>query len=104
MARREFDNFHLGIPWIFDIISAVVSHAYGIGKSFEVRLTLDILNLLTVILQEKKSHCLKIISVSGSSDLPCPCVQEKGDEKCDDSTLGNKSDKTFLRHKSQYLQ
>jgi len=40
----------MGIPWIFDIISAVVSHAYGIGKSFEVRLTLDILNLLTGVL------------------------------------------------------
>jgi len=39
----------MGIPWIFDIISAVLSHAYGVGKSFEVRLTLDIMNLLTVI-------------------------------------------------------
>ena len=41
--------FFSGIPWIFDIISAVLSHAYGVGKSFEVRLTLDIMNLLTVI-------------------------------------------------------
>ena len=101
MARREFYNFLLGIPWIFDIISAVVSHAYGIGKSFEVRLTLDILNLLTVILQDKIPLFKNMISVSGSSDLPCPCVQEKGFEKCEDSTLGNRRDKTFLRHKSQ---
>jgi len=42
-------NYFLsGIPWIFDIISAVVGHAYGNGKSFEIKLTLDILNLLTV--------------------------------------------------------
>jgi len=37
----------MGIPWIFDIVSAGVGHAYGSGKSFEVRLTLDIFNLLT---------------------------------------------------------
>lgn len=37
----------MGIPWTCDIISAAVDHAYGAEKSFEVRLMLDILNLLT---------------------------------------------------------
>jgi len=47
--RLIIGNYFLsGIPWIFDIISAVVGHAYGNGKSFEIKLTLDILNLLTV--------------------------------------------------------
>eukprot|EP00092_Neocalanus_flemingeri_P027236 GFUD01029537.1.p1 GENE.GFUD01029537.1~~GFUD01029537.1.p1 ORF type:complete len:523 (+),score=137.88 GFUD01029537.1:393-1961(+) len=37
----------MGIPWTCDIVSAAVDHAYGAGKSFEIRLLLDILNLLT---------------------------------------------------------
>ena len=38
-----------GIPWTCDIISAAVGHAYGdTGHAFEIRLSLDIMNLLTV--------------------------------------------------------
>eukprot|EP00092_Neocalanus_flemingeri_P006162 GFUD01006633.1.p1 GENE.GFUD01006633.1~~GFUD01006633.1.p1 ORF type:complete len:527 (+),score=97.66 GFUD01006633.1:364-1944(+) len=40
----------MGIPWTCDIISAAVGHAYGSGKSFEIRLLLDVLNLLTGVL------------------------------------------------------
>lgn len=37
----------MGIPWMADVISSIVTHTYGKGKSFELRLALDILNLLT---------------------------------------------------------
>jgi len=37
----------MGIPWTADVISSIVIHTYGYGKSFELRLALDILNLLT---------------------------------------------------------
>ena len=37
-----------GIPWSCDIISVAVSHAYTVEESFEIRMVLDILNLLTV--------------------------------------------------------
>ena len=43
-----------GIPWILDVISAAIAHKVGVGKSFEARLALDILNLLTVIMKIKK--------------------------------------------------
>ena len=38
----------IGIPWVFDVISAAVEHNDGSGESFGARLSLDILNLLTV--------------------------------------------------------
>jgi len=38
----------MGIPWTLDVISAAVAHQHGAGKTFEVRVALDILNLLTV--------------------------------------------------------
>jgi len=40
----------MGIPWIFELISAVVGHTYGDDQSFAVRLSLDIMNLLTGVL------------------------------------------------------
>merc|ERR1719154_455325 len=40
----------MGIPWTCDIVSAAVSYTYGTGKTFEIRLLLDILNLLTGVL------------------------------------------------------
>merc|ERR1712183_1155722 len=40
----------MGIPWTCDIVSAAIGHTYGNGKSFEIRLLLDILNLLTGVL------------------------------------------------------
>ena len=38
-----------GIPYGFDFVSMWIEHVYGTGDSFGYRLTLDILNLLTVI-------------------------------------------------------
>ena len=91
-------SFLAGIPWILDIISAVVGHAYGTGKSFEVRLTLDILNLVTV---SENSVLEKIFSslFPGSPDLPGPGVQEEGAEKSEDSTLGSSRGQTLSRDK-----
>ena len=37
-----------GIPWALDVISAAIAHQHGSGETFEARLALDILNLLTV--------------------------------------------------------
>jgi len=40
----------MGIPWICELASAVVVHTYGHDQSFVVRLSLDIMNLLTGVL------------------------------------------------------
>ena len=79
------DNLNIaGIPWTCDIVSAAVSHAYGTGKTFEIRLMLDILNLLTVIfLMKIIKHQIYKIS-SGGVDLPCPSVQAAGGERYQD--------------------
>ena len=39
------DDLFLGLPWTLDVVSAAISRN---GKSFYIRLALDILNLLTV--------------------------------------------------------
>ena len=38
----------VGIPWTCDIVSAAVTHTDDLGETFQLRLMLDILNLLTV--------------------------------------------------------
>ena len=64
-----------GIPWALDVISAAIAHQHGSGETFEARLALDILNLLTVrfiaIQIQKISSC-----VSGVCDISCPYLQE----------------------------
>ena len=45
---KDNNDFIKGIPWTLDVISAAVTHNYGTGKTFEVRVALDVLNLLTV--------------------------------------------------------
>jgi len=40
----------MGIPWTFDVVSFAVRHAYDADNSFEIRLVLDIFNLLTGVL------------------------------------------------------
>jgi len=51
----------MGIPWILDVISAAIAHKVGVGKSFEARLTLDILNLLTGMLTFVVLICKKTV-------------------------------------------
>merc|ERR1719412_2720873 len=51
----------MGIPWIFDVISAAVEHSYGDGQSFGARLSLDILNLLTGVIIFLVLCCKKTI-------------------------------------------
>jgi len=51
----------MGIPWIFDVISAAVEHRYGNGESFGARLSLDILNLLTGVIIFVVLCCKKTI-------------------------------------------
>jgi len=65
--------FIMGIPWTLDVISAAVTHNYGTGKTFEVRVALDVLNLLTglvifIVLICKKSVLSKLMNCYRNSD------------------------------------
>ena len=40
----------MGLPWSLDIISAALGHGQDSTESFELRLALDVLNLLTGVL------------------------------------------------------
>ena len=42
--------FIQGIPWVIDVISAWVKHSYGRSESYEVRIALNLLNLLQGVL------------------------------------------------------
>jgi hypothetical protein len=74
----------LGIPWTLDVISAAIAHQHGSGQTFEARLALDILNLLTVSILTIIFHH-NFPCYSGSCDFPGfdlqgHSVQEAGDQ------------------------
>jgi len=54
----------MGIPWICDIISKAVVHVYGKENSFEVRVMLDILNLLAGVLLFLSLVCKRTVWTS----------------------------------------
>ena len=37
-----------GIPWALDVLSAAINYNSGTGKTFELHVVLDVINLLTV--------------------------------------------------------
>jgi len=59
----------MGIIWTCDIISAAVDHNYGAEKSFEARLMLDILNLLTGVLIFLSLVCKRTVLTSLRTQL-----------------------------------
>ena len=38
----------MGIPWVFDVVSAAIKHSHGWTESYNIRFILNILNLFTV--------------------------------------------------------
>eukprot|EP00092_Neocalanus_flemingeri_P003421 GFUD01003663.1.p1 GENE.GFUD01003663.1~~GFUD01003663.1.p1 ORF type:complete len:522 (-),score=96.54 GFUD01003663.1:203-1768(-) len=59
----------MGIPWTCDVVSAAVDHAYGSEKSFEIRLVLDILNLLTGVVIFLALVCKRTVMMSLKTQL-----------------------------------
>ena len=59
-----------GIPFGFDFVSVWIEHSYGTGETFAYRLTLDSINLLTVIFKlDILLHHTNICSFRESSYL-----------------------------------
>ena len=77
-----------GIPWICDIISKAVVHVYGKENSFEVRVMLDILNLLAVTLINE--NLMSIVVLSGCPIIPVLGVQEDSVDQFKNPVVGTR--------------
>jgi len=70
----------VGIPWTCDIVSAAVTHTDDLGETFQLRLMLDILNLLTGVLIFLALVCKKSVFESLRSKLLGKCKYSPGEE------------------------
>merc|ERR1719378_649686 len=70
----------MGIPWTCDIVSAAVTHTDDLGETFQLRLMLDILNLLTGVLIFLALVCKKSVFESLRSKFLGKCKYSPGEE------------------------
>ena len=72
-----------GIPFGFDFVSVWIEHSYGTGETFAYRLTLDSINLLTVIFKfDILLHHKNICSFRESSYLLPSAVRKQWLKMC----------------------
>ena len=77
MKNENMFMIFTGIPFGFDFVSVWIEHSYGTGETFGYRLTLDILNLLTVNLKLYLLHYSNICSFRESSYLLPSAVRKQ---------------------------
>ena len=94
---KDNNDFIKGIPWTLDVISAAVTHNYGTERTFEVRVALDVLNLLTV--RTVNSTDSLSISIFGGDGKMSSLAEDKnfGPPPLDNISV------TFLTHTNFYL-
>ena len=71
--------FIMGLPWTFDVISTAVNRTHDdVQWKYNIRIALDILNLLTVITDSFHVENLHKIAILGSFNLYYTRLQESG--------------------------
>ena len=88
-----------GIPWALDMISAAIAHQHGSGETFEARLALDILNLLTVRFIAIQIRFFSFC-VSGVCDISCPYLQENSCKEAAEQVQSQPSTEFQLQHEN----